>query len=100
MHESNNNRSLAFLWRKGFDYFIQRPATDTRQSAILLGGALSQSGDDGFDEFGISSDAGRGLFIAAYLRGLLPTMFNPQQETKFISSWTGTMGWSADLIPW
>ncbi|KAK4159567.1 putative FAD dependent oxidoreductase-like protein [Cladorrhinum sp. PSN259] len=93
-------RSTAFLWRKGFDYFIHRPDTPERQGAILLGGALSQSGDDGFDEFGVPSDADRGLFIAAYLRGLLPTMYDPARETKLVSSWTGIMGWSADLMPW
>ncbi|KAK5652011.1 hypothetical protein OQA88_10914 [Cercophora sp. LCS_1] len=93
-------RSTAFLWMKGFDYFIHRPETRERPGAILLGGALSQSGDDGFDEFGVPSDADRGLFIAAYLRGLLPTMYDPRRETKLVSSWTGIMGWSADLMPW
>jgi glycine/D-amino acid oxidase-like deaminating enzyme len=100
MPEKDTKRSLVFLWRKGFDYYIHRPATKTREPAIILGGALSQSGDDGLDEFGVSSDADKGLFIAAYLRGLLPTMFNPCRDSKFISSWTGIMGWSADLIPW
>jgi len=79
---------------------IHRPDTLERKGAILLGGAPSQSGDDGFDEFGIASGADRGTFIAAYLRGLLPTLYNPEQETKFVSSWTGIMGWSADLMPW
>jgi glycine/D-amino acid oxidase-like deaminating enzyme len=100
MAPADSARSTAFLWRKGFDYFIHRPDTPGRQGAMLLGGALSQSGDDGFDEFGIPSDANKGLFIAAYLRGLLPTMYNPTQETKLVSSWTGIMGWSADLMPW
>lgn len=97
---ADSSRSTAFLWRKGFDYFIHRPDTPERQGGILLGGALSQSGDDGFDEFGVSSDADRGLFIAAYLRGLLPVLYDPTRETRFISSWTGIMGWSADLMPW
>lgn len=100
MPPADMSRSTAFLWRKGFDYFIHRPDTPKRQGAILLGGALSQSGDDGFDEFGIPSDADTGLFITAYLRGLLPTVYDPSREIRFISSWTGIMGWSADLMPW
>lgn len=98
--DQDKGRAVAFLWRKGFDYFIHRPETKERAASTLLGGALSQSGDDGLDEFGVASDADRGIFIASYLRGLLPTLYDPTKETKLISSWTGIMGWSADLMPW
>jgi len=98
--EDGTERSWAFLWRKGFDYFIHRRGYSTRKPAVLLGGALAISGDEGMGEFGIASDADQGIFISAYLRGLLPTLFTTQKETELRTSWTGIMGWSADLIPW
>jgi glycine/D-amino acid oxidase-like deaminating enzyme len=93
-------RSWAFLWNKGFDYFIHRREGPSRDPAILLGGALAQSGDNGLDEFGVASDADEGIFISAYLRGLLPTIFAAQRHSDLRSSWTGILGWSADLLPW
>ena len=93
-------RTPAFLWRKGFDYLINRPEGGARQPAVLLGGALSQSGDDGLDEFGIASYADCGMFIASYLWGFLPIVYDPRQETHLVSSWTGIIGWSADLLSW
>jgi glycine/D-amino acid oxidase-like deaminating enzyme len=93
------DRSWMFFWDKGVDYMIFRQG-EHRTGALFLGGGLSHASDDGLDSVGEPSDDDQTIPVKAYLSGLLPSLFAGSKNTEILSTWTGILGWSADLIPW
>lgn len=71
----------------------------------MAGGGVIQSPEKGMDEFGIWRDDQSNFAIRAYLDGLLPTMFGPQNwgadigAARVKGAWTGCMGFTPDLLP-
>ncbi|KAJ5899028.1 hypothetical protein N7495_003772 [Penicillium taxi] len=96
----DGKKSWCFNHKKGFDYISQRPGS----GMLMAGGGIVQSPEHGMDEFGIWTDDKSNYAIKAYLEGLLPTMFGPQNwgedsGTRVQNSWTGCMGFTPDLLP-
>lgn len=110
----NGKRSFTFIGTSnGFDYLVQLPSEGHE---LMLGGGLGHAGNEGLAEVGISKDDNVDPEVAAYLGGALPVHFGvdnwgdeghpdesdgatwPRGRTKAV--WSGTIGWSADGLPW
>lgn len=96
----STERSWIFFWNKGVDYMINRRPHGNESGSLLLGGGLSHATEDGLGEIGTPWDNEETVPIAAYLTGLLPQVFRGLRNTTVRSTWTGILGWSADLLPW
>jgi len=83
----------------------------------MFGGGIGHDGKEGLAELGIAQDSAVNSEVAGYLNGALPTLFgldnwgpeaqaSPQEETspwypgRTKAIWSGTIGWSADGLPW
>lgn len=100
-------RSYSFLYKEGFDYLTQRP-----DGTIMLGGGFAQSPQQGMAEIGINTDEAYDASAAAHLCGVLSVVFknpsdsNPDTEgnlnntNQVKSIWAGSIGISADWLPW
>lgn len=106
---SENHRSWSFIQKKGFDYAVQIPlskcSSDCEAGQLVVGGGVFQS-SGGFDELGNTSEDTPDPVIGAYLGGILPMVFGAQfwgrghQEGRVTDTWTGTMGYTADVQPY
>lgn len=72
---------------------------------MIFGGGFAHGRKGGISDLGISTDDALSLDCDIHLRGALPVIFGDQnwgqvhpQPVK--SMWTGTMGFSADGLPW
>ncbi|KAF8756513.1 fad dependent oxidoreductase [Rhizoctonia solani] len=98
-------RSFSFLYSEGFDYLTQRP-----DGTIMLGGGFAQSPQQGMLEVGVGTDDSYDPTGAAHICGALSVLFkdpNHQIETsdangenRIKSIWSGSIGTSADALPW
>jgi hypothetical protein len=59
---------------------------------------LSHASDDELHSVGEPRDDDQTIPVKAYLSGLLPSLFAGSQNTDVLSTWTGILGWSADLL--
>lgn len=60
---------------------------------------MIQSPESGIDEFGIWKDDSICYSIRAYLGGLVGTMFCKETDVKVEGAWSGSMGFTPDLLP-
>ncbi|CAE6475264.1 unnamed protein product [Rhizoctonia solani] len=98
-------RSFSFLYSEGFDYLTQRP-----DGTIMLGGGFAQSTQQGMAEIGVSTDGSYDPAGAAHICGALSVLFKDPKhqlttsdtnaENRVKSIWSGSLGISADSIPW
>ncbi|KAG9119215.1 hypothetical protein FRC07_005847 [Ceratobasidium sp. 392] len=94
-------RSFSFLYAEGFDYLTQRP-----DGTIMFGGGFAQSPKEGMGEVGISTDDSYDPAAAAHLCGALSVLFkapghvDPSITNNVQSIWGGSIGVSADWLPW
>ncbi|KAG8709947.1 hypothetical protein FRC11_005022, partial [Ceratobasidium sp. 423] len=98
-------RSFSFLYSEGFDYLTQRP-----DGTIMFGGGFAQSPQQGVAEIGISTDESYDPTGAAHICGALsvvfkdpkhqPTANDANAENRVKSIWSGSLGISADSLPW
>jgi glycine/D-amino acid oxidase-like deaminating enzyme len=106
----DGKRSWSFVHKSGFDYVTQRPgekdaAPGGLGAEIMLGGGLVQSPAQGLDEFGIWADNKTSFPIASYLSGILSVAFSPETwgddsgMTRVKALWSGSMGFTADMLP-
>ncbi|CAL5866140.1 uncharacterized protein PFLUO_LOCUS347 [Penicillium psychrofluorescens] len=98
----DGSRSWSLIHKRGFDYITQRPGAG---GELMAGGGVVQSPEKGVDEFGIWRDDKSSYSIAAYLHGLLPTIFGAHNwgadnGTRVKMAWTGCMGFTPDLLPY
>jgi glycine/D-amino acid oxidase-like deaminating enzyme len=104
----NGSRSWSLIGQKGFEYITQRPdsADDPLANALMAGGGVVQSENRGLDELGIWRDDQTSTPIRAYLDGILPVAFGPENwgddqcPSRLIQLWTGCMGFTLDLLPY
>ena len=96
-------RSWSFIYKRGFDYMTQSGVT----GHIFLGGGFANADNKGLDDFGNPSDSGQNILAIAHLGGILPAIFGDKNwglddpnEARVKSTWTGTLGFSADGLPW
>ncbi|KAF3923213.1 hypothetical protein ABW20_dc0110164 [Dactylellina cionopaga] len=110
--------SWSFIHKQGFDYLTQRPTTSVTNpdgtatlsaGEMMFGGAWAQTGNNGLDVIGIADDSGLNYLAASHLSGLLPFIFGSGvtdrgvrawEGVKVKNMWTGTIGMSADGLPW
>jgi glycine/D-amino acid oxidase-like deaminating enzyme len=94
-------RSFSFLYAEGFDYLTQRP-----DGTIMFGGGFAQSPQQGMSEVGINTDDAYDPAAAAHLCGALNVVFKLPNSVdvgvanEVKSIWAGSIGISADLLPW
>lgn len=106
----NGSRSWSLIGKRGFEYITQRPDShdeeDNLANALMAGGGVVQSEHRGLDEFGIWRDDQTSAPISAYLGGILPVAFGPENwgddrtPSRLIQLWTGCMGFTMDLLPY
>ncbi|TFK48290.1 DAO-domain-containing protein [Heliocybe sulcata] len=91
------SRSWSFIYERGFDYLTVRPS-----GHIMYGGGWAQSGNQGMDDVGVAADDEQALFASAHLLGILPTIFDGKvlKGVEVEGRWTGSLGMSADWLPW
>ncbi|EPQ55850.1 FAD dependent oxidoreductase [Gloeophyllum trabeum ATCC 11539] len=91
------SRSWSFIYERGFDYLTIRPS-----GHIMYGGGWAQSGNQGLDDVGVAADDDQALFASAHLLGILPSIFDPKvlKGVEVEGRWTGSLGMSADWLPW
>jgi glycine/D-amino acid oxidase-like deaminating enzyme len=98
-------RSFSFLYSEGFDYLTQCP-----DGTVILGGGFAQTPQQGLSEVGINTDNTYDPAGAAHVCGALSVLFqNPSNlpdlddvnaKNQVKSIWSGSLGISADLLPW
>jgi glycine/D-amino acid oxidase-like deaminating enzyme len=111
----DGRRSFTFIGASnGFDYMTQLP---TGEQELMFGGGIGHAGNEGLAEVGIAQDNCVNSEVAAYLNGAIPSLFglenwgaecpvDPKTEGKLWhlgrtkALWSGTIGWSADGLPW
>jgi glycine/D-amino acid oxidase-like deaminating enzyme len=92
----------------GFDYLTQLPSGDAlgiSNGEMMLGGGFAQGRKGGIDDLGIATDDTLSLDCNIHLSGALTAIFGSQSWGKVHphpvkNMWTGTMGFSADGLPW
>ena len=102
------HRSWGVVYANGFDYVTQRqPEPDAggaghSQGDLLLGGGFVRSSKQGIDMIG-QSDDGTSLdgLMLAHLGGIFPAVFSPNWGggAELRQAWSGTLGFTGDLIP-
>ncbi|KAH7334788.1 FAD dependent oxidoreductase-domain-containing protein [Rhizoctonia solani] len=98
-------RSFSFLYSEGFDYLTQCP-----DGTIMLGGGFAQSPQQGMVDVGINTDDSYNPAGAAHVCGALSVLFKDPKheppvddanaENRVQSIWSGSIGVSADALPW
>jgi glycine/D-amino acid oxidase-like deaminating enzyme len=92
----------------GFDYLTQLPRDDAlglSNGEMMLGGGFAQGRKGGIADLGVPTDDALSLDCNIHLSGALPAIFGLQNWGKVHpfpveAMWTGTMGFSADGLPW
>ena len=105
--------SWSFNYAAGFDYLTQLPQQVASKNPLvegaemMLGGGLVQGTHHGVEELGISQDDELNPELAEHLSTSLSKAFtfsngldSAEIGFKVKAMWTGTMGFSADSMPW
>jgi glycine/D-amino acid oxidase-like deaminating enzyme len=100
-----DDRSWIFAYEKGFDYLTQLLMDVLSSGEMMLGGGFVQSEDGGVEDVGIASDDRMSRCVEVHLSRTLEDVFGDQHwgvadQKEVKQMWTGTMGFSADGLPW
>ncbi|KAF5024250.1 hypothetical protein F66182_3682 [Fusarium sp. NRRL 66182] len=99
---SHGGRSWSVIYSPGFDYVTQRPdRPDGSSGDLMIGGGFFRSREQGLDQIGIWDDGQTHALPLMHVRGVMPTMFEPQwgEGSKLVKAWTGIIGFTGDLMP-
>ncbi|KAM3435486.1 hypothetical protein NHJ13734_005522 [Beauveria thailandica] len=105
---THGNRSWSTVYEPGYDYATQRPDQDDGSPGdVLVGGGFAQGRHGGLDLLGTWDDSRRDALPLAHVRGIMPTVFEPNWgggPTTTAgggekSDWTGIMGFTGDGLP-
>ena len=96
--------TYSFIYKKGFEYLIPRPAGSKFAGDIVIGGGLTQTADDGLQEYGNTDDAALNQDIIDYLENCTERFFSKNwgedsAEGRIRAAWSGIMGFSGDSYP-
>ncbi|KAK3316471.1 FAD dependent oxidoreductase-domain-containing protein [Apodospora peruviana] len=96
--------TYSFIYDKGYEYMVPRPAGSTFAGDIVMGGGLVRAPEDGLDEYGTTDDTSINETISNYLRETTPRYFgrdwgDDSPEGRVRKEWTGIMGYSPDGFP-
>lgn len=102
----SHKHSWLFNYKAGFDYMTQLPQIEGICNAeMMLGGGFVNSKYCGVREMGVSKDNKIDPETSEYLAGTLDRVLEPCKdssgsEASVKAIWSGTMGFSADGLPW
>ncbi|KAK0644277.1 FAD dependent oxidoreductase [Cercophora newfieldiana] len=96
--------TYSFIYEKGYEYMISRPAGSQFAGDIIMGGGLVRAPEDGLYEYGTTDDATLNEGISEYLKETTPRYFGPDwgedhPDGRIRKEWTGIMGFSPDGFP-
>ena len=97
--------SFSYIYAKGYEYMISRPAGSQNEGDIVIGGGLTKTAHDGLAEYGQTDDTVLNPDIVDYLTGCTETFFGSENwgpdhpDGRVRHSWSGIMGYSADGYP-
>ncbi|KAK3682342.1 FAD dependent oxidoreductase [Podospora appendiculata] len=103
-HSGCLRTTYSFIYEKGYEYMVPRPAGSRFAGDIIMGGGLLRLPDDGLLEYGTTDDTSLNETVSAYLRETTPRYFGPDwgeddPARRVRKEWTGIMGQSADDRP-
>ncbi|KAJ4261686.1 hypothetical protein NW762_007124 [Fusarium torreyae] len=99
---SHGQRSWSVVYTPGFDYVTQRPdRPDGTPGDLMIGGGFFRSSEQWLDQVGIWDDSQMFGLTMVHVRGVMPTIFEPQwgEGGKLVKAWTGIIGFTGDLLP-
>ncbi|OAA69851.1 FAD dependent oxidoreductase [Cordyceps fumosorosea ARSEF 2679] len=103
---THGNRSWVAVYQPGFDYVTQRPdGADGTPGDVMVGGGFFRSKLNGTDLLGVWDDSVRDALPLAHVRGIMPTVFQPNWGSgcgggdRLKKDWTGIMGFTGDELP-
>ncbi|EJP68488.1 FAD dependent oxidoreductase [Beauveria bassiana ARSEF 2860] len=105
---THGNRSWSTVYEPGYDYATQRPDQDDGSPGdVLVGGGFAQGRHGGLNLLGTWDDSRRDALPLAHVRGIMPTVFEPNwgggptmaAGGGIKSDWTGIMGFTGDGLP-
>ncbi|KGQ10126.1 Rho-related GTP-binding protein RhoE [Beauveria bassiana D1-5] len=105
---THGNRSWSTVYEPGYDHATQRPDQDDgSRGDVLVGGGFAQGRHGGLDLLGTWDDSRRDALPLAHVRGIMPTVFEPNwgggpttaAGGGIKSDWTGIMGFTGDGLP-
>lgn len=105
MPRSGLRTSYSFIYGKGFDYMIPRPAGSKWAGDIVIGGGLTKGAEEGLCQYGNTDDGVVEPETSKYLVGSTLGFFGEENwgrdhpEGRIRREWSGVMGYSADLHP-
>ncbi|KAK0615680.1 FAD dependent oxidoreductase [Bombardia bombarda] len=96
--------TYSFIYEKGYEYMVPRPAGSRFAGDIVIGGGLVRAPDDGLLEYGTTDDTAVNQTISEYLRETTARYFGPDwgeddPAGRVRKEWTGIMGFSPDGFP-
>ena len=97
--------TYSFIYEKGYEYMITRPAGAKNEGDVVIGGGLSKAANDGVGEYGNTDDTTLDADIVEYLTGSTEGFFGKKNwsadhadgRVKHVHS--GIMGYSGDGYP-
>ncbi|KAI0133468.1 FAD dependent oxidoreductase [Xylariales sp. AK1849] len=96
--------TYSFVYDKGYEYMIPRPAGTRFEGDIIIGGGLARALDGGVFEYGTTDDTVFDETIEEVLYQSLPRYFGDSWgadhvEGRIRKQWNGIMGYSPDGLP-
>ena len=96
--------TYSFIYEKGFEYMVARPAGSRFAGDVVIGGGLVRAPDEGLLEYGNTDDTTVNEHISEYLREAAARYFgadwgDDDAAGRVRSEWTGIMGFSPDGFP-
>ncbi|CZT02382.1 uncharacterized protein RAG0_09577 [Rhynchosporium agropyri] len=96
--------TYSFIHSSGYEYMIPRPPGCKSAGDIIIGGGLTQAGEEGLSEYGETDDGRVNERMSAYLTASTKMYFGERwgdddREGRVRGEWTGVMGYSSDGYP-
>ena len=96
--------TYSFIYEKGYEYMITRPAGSKHAGDVIIGGGLTKTDADGLYEYGNTDDTSCDPNITSYLTNCTADFFgeqwgadHPDGRMRHVHS--GIMGYSGDGYP-
>lgn len=96
--------TYSFIYGKGYEYMITRPAGSKNEGDVVIGGGLTKAINDGVGEYGNTDDAALDSEIVDYLTSCTASFFGSNwgednKEGRIRHVHSGIMGYSGDGYP-
>jgi glycine/D-amino acid oxidase-like deaminating enzyme len=96
--------TYSFVYEKGYEYMITRPAGSKNEGDVVIGGGLTKAAEEGVGEYGNTDDTALDGDIVEYLTGCTKNFLGPNwgqdhEEGRIRHVHSGIMGYSGDGYP-